>query len=162
MIVLTCWLVLAISVVFVVSWRKGRIANTNRNAYFFNAVKVHALLGREDAKVAALAAAKAASQVERVALLDYLNRRASDLLLDSKAEPATPNPMVVVERLLRLKDEIETRSTPSADPIQEEAWLSDHNREYLHALHRADPTVFVRQHPDLFTAGTHGSTTLKT
>ena len=95
-------------------WSRGREQTHSVPSYFFNAVKVYALLGEEDAKVAARAAGKIASPRQRSMMLDYLNRRTSELLLETAEQNAGQNPLVIVERLLQLKQEMSLQAT-SAD-----------------------------------------------
>ena len=111
-------------------------------------------LGEEDAKIAALAAGKVATPRQRTIMLDYLNNRTSALLLETEEDNAGQNPLLVVDRLVQLKTAITTQDAPNGDVTQEKQWLNDHNRAYLRALDRGDPTVFVAQHPDLFSTQT--------
>ncbi len=146
---------LALLVLFFV-WSRGHGRAQSVPSYFFHAVKVYALLGEEDAQVAARAAGKIATPRQRTIMLDYLNRRTSELLLETAEQNAGQNPLVIVERLLQLKQEMsledEPTDEPAPDPIPEKQWLHDHNQAYLRALGRGDPSVFIAQHPDLFSA----------
>ena len=144
---------------------RGREQAHGVPSYFFNAVKVYALLGEEDAKVAARAAGKLATARQRTMMLDYLNKRTSELLLETADQNAGQNPLVIVDRLLQLKQEMSLQAEPTdeqpPDPIPEKQWLQDHNQAYLRALGRGDPSVFVAQHPDLFSARTTKPATAK-
>ncbi len=155
---------LTILVLFYV-WSRGRGRAQSVPSYFFNAVKVYALLGEEDAKVAARAAGKLATPRQRAMMLDYLNKRTSELLLETAEQNAGQNPLVVVDRLLQLKQEMSLQAEPAderaLDLIPEKQWLQDHNQAYLHALGRGDPSVFVVQHPDLFSSQTTKPATAK-
>lgn len=146
-------------------WSRGREQTHGVPSYFFNAVKVYALLGEEDAKVAARAAGKIATPRQQTMMLDYLNRRTSELLLETAEQNAGQNPLVIVERLLQLKQEMSLQAEPTdeqaSDLIPEKQWLHDHNQAYLHALGRGDPSVFVSQHPDLFSSQTSKPVTAK-
>ena len=148
---------LALLVLFYIRSR-GRGQAYGVPSYFFNAVKVYALLGEEDAKVAARAAGKLATPRQRSMMLDYLNKRTSELLLETAEQNAGQNPLVIVDRLLQLKQEMSLQTEPAdeqaPDLIPEKQWLQDHNQAYLHALGRGDPSVFVARHPDLFSART--------
>ncbi len=152
MVVILTTILAVLAVYFVWYWGRGQAHSVH--SYFFNAVKVYALLGEEDAKIAALAAGKVATPRQRTIMLDYLNNRTSALLLETEEDNAGQNPLLVVDRLLQLKTAITTQDDPNADVTQEKQWLNDHNQAYLHALDRGDPTVFVAQHPDLFSAQT--------
>ncbi len=151
---------LAILVLFYV-WSRGRGRAQSVPSYFFNAVKVYALLGEEDAKVAARAAGKMATPRQRAMMLDYLNKRTSDLLLETAEQNAGQNPLMIVERLLQLKQEMSLQDERAPDLIPEKQWLQDHNQAYLRALGRGDPSVFVDQHPDLFSSQTTKPATAK-
>ncbi len=146
-------------------WSQGRGQTHSVHSYFFNAVKVYALLGEEDAKIAARAAGKVATPRQRTMMLDYLNKRTSELLLETEEENAGQNPLVIVDRLLQLKQEMSLQGEPTderaADIIPEKQWLNDHNQAYLQALSRGDPSVFVAQHPDLFSSHTNTPVTAK-
>ncbi len=144
---------LAVLAIYVV-WYRGRGQTHSVPSYFFNAIKVYALLGEEDAKIAALAAGKVATPRQRTIMLDYLNNRTSALLLETEEDNAGQNPLLVVDRLLQLKTAITSQDDPNADVSQEKQWLNDHNQAYLRGLDRGDPTVFVAQHPDLFSTRT--------
>lgn len=144
---------LAVLAVYFV-WYRGRGQTHSVPSYFFNAVKVYALLGEEDAKIAALAAGKVATPRQRTIMLDYLNNRTSALLLETEEDNAGQNPLLVVDRLLQLKTAITSQDDLNADVSQEKQWLNDHNQAYLRGLDRGDPTVFVAQHPDLFSTRT--------
>jgi hypothetical protein len=144
---------LAVLAVYFV-WYRGHGQTHSVPSYFFNAVKVYALLGEEDAKIAALAAGKVATPRQRTIMLDYLNNRTSALLLETEEDNVGQNPLLVVDRLLQLKTAITTQDDPNADVSQEKQWLNDHNQAYLRGLDRGDPTVFVAQHPDLFSTQT--------
>ena len=153
-------ILLAILVLFYV-WSRGRGRAQSVPSYFFNAVKVYALLGEEDAKVAARAAGKMATPRQRAMMLDYLNKRTSDLLLETAEQNAGQNPLMIVERLLQLKQEMSLQDERAPDLIPEKQWLQDHNQAYLRALGRGDPSVFVDQHPDLFSSQTTKPATAK-
>ncbi len=158
-------LVTLLAILFLLVWSRGREQTHSVPSYFFNAVKVYALLGEEDAKVAARAAGKIATPRQRAMMLDYLNRRTSELLLETAEQNAGQNPLVIVERLLQLKQEMNFQAEPTderaPDLIPEEQWLHDHNQAYLRALGRGDPSVFVAQHPDLFSSQTSKPVTAK-
>ena len=149
----TLAIIFAVLAVYFV-WYQGSGQAHSVHSYFFNAVKVYALLGEEDAKIAALAAGKVATPRQRTIMLDYLNSRTSGLLLETEEDNAGQNPLLVVDRLLQLKTAITTQHDPTGDVTQEKQWLNDHNQAYLHALDRGDATVFVAQHPNLFSTQT--------
>ena len=146
---------LALFVLFYI-WSCGHGQTNSVHSYFFNAVKVYALLGEEDAKIAALAAGRIATPRQRTLMLDYLNKRTSELLLETEEDNAGQNPLAIVDRLLQLKQEISQQEDPADETtngdIPEKQWLNDHNQAYLQALDRGDPNVFVAQHPDLFSS----------
>jgi len=117
------------------------------NDYFANAVKVYSLKGEMDARVAALAAAKSADSLQRESMVDYLSGMASDM------EESIPDPIfanTMKDRLLGLKVDIEAKNWTIKDIIKEKGNLDSLNKDYLIALGKADPSVFLKYHPDLF------------
>ncbi len=133
------------------------------HSYFVHAVKVYALVGEQEAKTVALAASNIATNRERKQMLDYLNKRASELLLgagDTDGGGGGGNRLTTVERLVQLEEEVraqntnETRPTTTAAREGLESTLKNDGpyQAYLDALERTDHTVFIQQHPDLFGA----------
>jgi hypothetical protein len=120
------------------------------NDYFCNAVKVWIFMMKEDAKIAAIAAAKVAAEKQRESMLNYLSGMASDL------EREFPNDPVMrrhSERLLSLKKEIAAKNWTTKDAAEEKDRLFEINQDYLKALNKADAKIFVRQYPDFFKHG---------
>ena len=70
--------ILALAVLWYV-WARGRRQAQSGHVYFLHAVKVYALTGDEDARMAALAAGRLASARQRALMLDFLNKCSSEL-----------------------------------------------------------------------------------
>ena len=117
------------------------------NDYFCNAVTVFLFKGEEEARVAALAAAKLAAKKQRDSMIAYLAGMASDIVDSS---PNKPLAVAAAKDLLELKKDIEAKDWNIKDVIAEEQKLKKLNPEYLHALDKANPDVFVKKYPELF------------
>jgi len=121
------------------------------NDYFCNAVKVYAFTGNWDSRIAALAAAKVVAGTQRNSMLAYLRGLASDLKKMSESESEL-KPFVdqFVESAAELEGEISAKQWTISDIKTHKEELRNANSEYLNALNRGDPFVFVRKFPDLF------------
>ena len=117
------------------------------NDYFANAVRVYVLKGESGARVAALAAAKVAASVQRQSMVEYLNGMETDIVRILSDEEAAEK---VRKRLLTLKKDIEAKDWTIEDIIEEKQRLSAVNPDYRIALDQADPTIFLKYHPELF------------
>jgi hypothetical protein len=117
------------------------------NDYFFNAVRVYALRGEEDAGCAALIAAKVAGKNQRQSMIENLSKMASNVM---KNFPDKNTRKSVADRILFLKGEVENKAWNSRDFREEKGKLSKINPEYLSCLNRSDPSVFKRKYPNLF------------
>lgn len=129
--------------------RRAHLHANRINDYFCNAVMVYAWLGDQDAKLAALAAAKVAAGKQRASMLEYLNGMAADLV---QYMPLSGTSEQLGARLRELEREIKAKDWDLADIREEKGRLLNRNPEYLTALDKADPDVFIRRHPDLFKA----------
>jgi len=121
------------------------------NDYFCNAIRVYAFTGSPDAKIAAVAAAKAAAGAQRNSMLAYLRGMASDLKQMSESESdlkALTDQFV--EAAEELEKEISVKDWTIRDIRVQKEELGNINAEYLNALNRGDPFVFARKFPDLF------------
>ena len=145
-IVIAIALVCIIAVVLI--WAKRQASGVND--YFCNAVKVWIFMIKEDAKIAAIAAAKVAGEKQRESMLNYLSCMASDLDRDFPNDPVMRRHS---GRLLSLKKEIEAHNWTTMDAAKEKNRLADINPDYLTALNKADANIFVRQYPDFFKHG---------
>lgn len=117
------------------------------NDFFANAVRVYAVLNEEDAKLAALAAAKTAASIQRASMVQYLEGMASDL---HAMAGSSPNVYRQVHRMRKLKAMISEKDWAVADVFQAKKELGQVNQEYLAALERPDAKIFARKHPALF------------
>lgn len=146
-------------------WAQGRRQTHKVHAYFLHAVKVYALAGEQDARMAALAAGWRASPRQRTLMLDFLSKRSSEVLLETAEDNAGRNPLLILDRLLQLKQEVAGQVTPTeasrdAAPPELE-WLRDYNPAYLQALEHDDPQIFIARHPDLFVSKPAAAATAK-
>ncbi len=113
------------------------------NDFFAGAVKVYVLKGEEDARCAALAAAKGASKKQRRAMAALLAHMSANV---ARSYPDRAVRKAIADRLLFLKAEIEVKGRPE----EEEKKLAEINEEYRFCLSRFDPTIFKRKYPSLF------------
>lgn len=117
------------------------------NDYFVNAVYAWIWGVYKEAKVAPLAAAKVGSKQQRNSMVDHLTRMASRL---QKNFPEDPTIRRHTKRLLNLYEEITSRDWTVIDADEEKQRLYKCNPELLEALNKADPNIFVRLYPVLF------------
>ena len=122
------------------------------NAYFCNAVRLYALTGEEDAKIAIITAAKVAKKSQRGSMVKYLQSMASGIKnmreKDSKIKHHTDT---FVESVFGLIEEISSREWTTIDITKQKEELGNINSEYLVALdEKTDPTIFAKKHPQLF------------
>ena len=140
--------------------RKDSSGPKSLHSYFVHAVKVYALLGEQEAKTAALAASNIATTREQKHMLDYLNKRASELLLETGDTNVAGNRLTTVERLVKLEEEVRVQNANEIQPAiamaHKDLDTTVENggpyQAYLDALERTDHTIFIQQHPDLFDA----------
>jgi hypothetical protein len=121
------------------------------NAYFCTAVRVYALTDEEDVRIAILTAAKAAAKKQRVSMVKYLQKMASDIKnmteIDSKVKPHTDK---FAESSIELAEAISSGEWTISDINKQKEELGNINSEYLVALDKADPSIFSKKHPQLF------------
>ena len=141
-------IVLVCVTALVLIWAKRQASGVND--YFCNAAKVWIFMKTEDAKIAAIAAAKVAGTRQRESMLNYLSGMASDLDRDFPDDPVMRRHS---RRLLRLREEISAKKWTATDAAEEKDRLSLINSDYLKALNKADAKIFVRQYPDFFKYG---------
>ena len=116
-------------------------------AFFESAVRVYALKGEEDAKCAAMAAARMAGRKQKQAMLEQLSK------MSSNVSQHYPNKLLrksVARRILLLKEDLASQGWILANFKGEKEKLLHANAEYLACLKRGDPSVFARRHPNLF------------
>lgn len=148
MTILTIVIIIAVIITIVLIWSNRQ--GLGVNDYFRYAVRVWIFIKREDAKIAALAAAKVADVKLRESMLNFLSAMASDF---EKMFPNQPEWERHRGRLLKLAEEITARNWTIQDAAEEKNRLSQINPEYLKALNKADAKVFIRQYPDFFKYG---------
>jgi hypothetical protein len=116
-------------------------------AFFESAVRVYALKGEEDAKCAAMAAAKMAGRKQRQSMIEQLSKMASNVV-HHYPDKLLRRP--VSERILLLKQDLASQGWILRNFRREQEKLLQANAEYLACLKRGDPSVFARRHPNLF------------
>ncbi|TSC72622.1 MAG: hypothetical protein G01um101438_339 [Parcubacteria group bacterium Gr01-1014_38] len=115
--------------------------------YFENAVTVYIWLGEEDARIAAVTAAKVAAKRQRKLMAGYLKLHAelSEISIIPEAQES-------IQTLRELIDDIEAKEWSIRDIMKAKDKLEASNPEYLRALNRADSGIFPRKYPRLFAA----------
>jgi len=141
--------VLVVLIAVVLLWMKSQ--SKRINDYFCNAVKVYAFTGSQDARIAAVTAAKVTAGKQRNSMLAYLRGMASDLKQMSESEPEF-KPIVdqFVEAAIELEKEISLNDWTINDIREQKEELGKANPDYLNALNKGDPTVFAKKLPHLF------------
>ena len=117
------------------------------NDYFVDAVTVWVFLNKEDAKAAALTAAKVAAGMQRNSMVTYLYGMATDI---DKIKTPDVDEKIFIDKLTNLAKEIGVRDWTIKDSIEEKQRLFECNPKYLEALEKADPSIFSKEYPDLF------------
>ncbi len=117
------------------------------NDFFANAVKVYALKGEEDARCAAIAAAKASSKRQRKSMIALLTKMSVNVM---QSYPDKGVRKSLADRLLSMKKDIEIKDWDLGDVKEEEKKLAKINEEYRFCLNRVDPSIFKRKYPSLF------------
>jgi hypothetical protein len=121
------------------------------NDYFCNAVRVYAFTGGQDARIAAVAAAKVAAAAQRNSMVTYLRGMILDLKQMSENEPEfRPLADEFVEAAAQLEKDICVKDWTISDIREQKEELEEANPDYLNALNKADPSVFERKLPHLF------------
>ena len=115
--------------------------------YFSDALRVYAFQGEEDARWAAIVAARVAGKRQRKFMSDRLSRMMSNVL---KHHPDKSTRKLMADRLSSLQQEIAPRNGGVKDAREEKEKLSRLNEEYMGCLHRADPSIFRRKYPKFF------------
>ncbi len=115
--------------------------------FFTGATRVYILKGEEDARCAAVAAAKMVRDKQRKALTRQLENVASNI---SQSYPDKSQRKILVGRVLSLKETIESLAARQNSDGEEKKKLSILNTEYFSCLNAGDPSVFCRRYPKLF------------
>ena len=121
------------------------------NDYFCNAIRVYAFTGGQDARIAAVAAAKVAAAAQRNSMVTYLRGMVLDLKQMSESEPEFRSLAdQFVEAAAQLEKDISVKDWAISDIREQKEELGKANLDYLNALNKADPSVFARKLPHLF------------
>jgi hypothetical protein len=115
--------------------------------YFSDAVRIYAFKGEEDARWAAVAAAKVAGKKQKKLMIDQLSHMMANVLKNYPNKLARKS---LANRLLSLQEQIESGNRNSGDVREAEEKLSGMNEEYLSSLRQADSSIFRRRHPKYF------------
>ena len=115
--------------------------------YFSDAVRIYAFKAEEDARWAAVVAAKVAGKKQRKSMIGELSHMMSNVL---KNYPNKPARKTLADRLLSLQEQIESGNGNSGDAREAEEKLLKLNEEYLSSLRCADSSIFRRKHPKCF------------
>ncbi len=115
--------------------------------YFSDAVRIYAFKGEEDARWAAVVAAKLAGKRQRKSMIGQLAQMTSNVL---KNYPNKPARKILVDRIMSLQEEIESRNRNPRYALEAEKKLLELNGEYLYSLCHGDTTIFRRKHPKCF------------
>ena len=115
--------------------------------YFSDAVRIYAFKAEEDARWAAVVAAKVAGKKQRKSMIGQLAQMTSNVL---KNYPNKPARKTLAERIVSLREEIESRNGKSRDAREAEEKLLKLNEEYLYSLRHGDSSIFRRKHPQCF------------
>jgi hypothetical protein len=115
--------------------------------YFSDALRVYVLLGEEDARWAAIVAARVAGKRQRKFMAGRLSQMMSNIM---KHYPDKTARKLMADRLSSLEQEIASRNGDAKGAREEKEKLSNLNEEYLGCLNRADPSIFRRKYPKYF------------
>jgi hypothetical protein len=112
--------------------------------YFSDAVRIYAFKAEEDARWAAVVAAKIAGKKQRKFMTGHLAQMTSNVL---KNYPNKPARKTLADRIVSLREEIESSN---GNPREAEEKLLKLNEEYLDSLRHGDSSIFRRKHPKCF------------
>ena len=115
--------------------------------YFSDAVRIYAFKAEEDARWAAVAAAKIAGKKQRKFMIDHLSQMTSNVL---KNYPNKPARKALAERMVSLREEIASSNGNPRYAREVEEKLFKLNEEYLSSLRHGDASIFRRKHPQCF------------
>jgi hypothetical protein len=115
--------------------------------YFSDALRVYVLQGEEDARRAAIVAARVAGKRQRKFMAGRLSKMMSNIM---KYHPDKTTRKLMADRLSSLEQEIASRNGDAKGARKEKQNLPNLNEEYLDCLHRADPSIFRRRYPKFF------------
>ena len=130
---------------FLKKWLFGRSGKNHE--YFTGATRVYILKGEEDARCAAVAAAEMVSVKQRKAMIRELENTAANI---AQSYPDKSRRKILGDRVLSLKETIESFAAHRSNDVGEKKKLSIVNKEYFSCLKEGDPSVFCRRYPKLF------------
>ena len=130
---------------FLRKWFFRRSKKTHE--FFTSATRIYILKGEEDARCAAVAAAGMATRKQRNAMTKELENIASNVM---QSYPDKNKRKILADRILSLKETIESLAARRDNDGEEKKKLSIMNEEYFSCLNEGDPSVFCRRHPKLF------------
>ena len=115
--------------------------------YFKNAARVYLYFDKPPARLAAVTAAKVIAKPQRDELIAYLKEQLTvfELLFHTTQEADE-----FKKRLEGLAQEITAKNWTVQDVRGAKNELGEVNPQYLQALERSDPQVFVKEYPALF------------
>ena len=140
-------LLLGLILLITMSTRGGKITE-----YFKNAVRIYLYLIEPDARLAALAAAKVATKPQREEFITHLKQQLTTFELLAAKPGADEVPIIndIINRLEGLAQEIMPKNWTVQDIRETKKELGEISPQYLNALERSDPQVFMKQYPTLF------------
>lgn len=142
---------IAILGLFAVFIFRGKLQAKKINDYFSKAVRVYALTNEEDVRTAIVTVAMIASKKQRASMVNYLQKIGSDLKKmadnDSELKPFIDK---FISSSNKLAEEISSSEWTISDIHTQKKELGNINPEYLLALEKADSTIFIKKHPQLF------------
>ena len=115
--------------------------------YFSDAVRIYAFKAEEDARWAAVVAAKIAGKKQRKFMIGHLAQMTSNVL---KNYPNKPARKTLADRIVSLREEIESSNGNPREAREAEEKLLKLNEEYLYSLRHGDSSIFRRKHPKCF------------
>jgi hypothetical protein len=115
--------------------------------YFSDAVRIYAFKAEEEARWAAVLAAKVAGKKQRKFMIDHLAQMSSNVL---KNYPNKAARKTLADRIASLREEIESSNGNPRYAREIEEKLSKLNEEYLYSLRHGDTSIFRRKHPKCF------------
>jgi len=140
--VIVVLVLLGLLFLFIMSAKGGKISE-----YFKNAVRVYLYLDKPPARLAAVTAAKITAKLQRDELIAYLKEQLTvfELLFNTTQEADD-----FIKKLEGLAQEITAKNWTVQDVMGAKNELGEVNPQYLQALERSDPQVFVKEYPALF------------
>jgi hypothetical protein len=107
---------------------RKKLLEKRMNAYFCAAVRIYALTDEEDARIAIVTAAKAATKKQRVSMVEYLQSMASDIKNMSEIDPKVkPHTDKFVESSIELAEKISSREWTISDINKQKEELGNIN-----------------------------------